>query len=75
MKNHFNEEDKQKFIEFLNMTAKHASFQLRTEEIINYFKLLAHMQQSILPKLDANMLEIVKVVEAEKEADANSKPE
>lgn len=65
----FTTDDKQKFIEFLNIIAKTASFSMKTDEIISYFKLLAHMQQSILPKIDANILEIVKVVEAEKPAD------
>lgn len=63
----FKEEDKQKFIEFLNMIAKNARFDLNTGEIIQYFKLLSHMQQSILNKIDANILEVVKVVESEKE--------
>ena len=62
----FNESDKQKFVEFLNVIAKNASFTMNTDEIITYFKLLAHMQQVILPKIQANILEIVKVVEAEK---------
>lgn len=63
----FKEEDKQKFIEFLNIIAKNATFQMKTEEVISYFKLLAHMQQSILPKIQANILEVIKVHEAEKE--------
>jgi len=65
----FNEDDKKKLIEFLNIVAKNASFTLKTEEIINYFKLLSHMQNSILPKLDANILEVIKVQEMEKSAE------
>lgn len=62
----FNEEDKQKFIEFLNVVAKSATFQVKTEELIAYFKLLAHMQQKILPKIDANILEVKRVIEKKK---------
>ena len=62
----FNEEDKKKFIEFLNIVAKNAVFTMKTDEIVAYFKLLAHMQSSILPKIDANLLEVVRVVEADK---------
>lgn len=59
----FTEDDKKAFIDFLNMVAKNAKFELSTQEIITYFKLLSHMQQQILPKIDANILEIKKVVE------------
>jgi uncharacterized protein YeeX (DUF496 family) len=57
----FSEADKQKVIEFLNTVAKYAKFEMKTEEIVSYFKLLAHMQQTILPKIDANILEVLKV--------------
>jgi len=61
----FTEEDKEKVVEFLNLVAKHAKFKLETSELIKYFKALAHMQQTILPKINANILEVVKVVESE----------
>jgi hypothetical protein len=61
----FNEEDKQKIIEFLNMTAKHSRLDLDTAEIIQYFKLLNHMQAKILPKVEANIFEIKRVIEPE----------
>ena len=60
----FKEEDKQKIIEFLNIVAKNATFTMKTDELIIYFKLLSFMQNVILPKLDANILEIIKVQEA-----------
>jgi hypothetical protein len=63
----FNEEDKQKFVEFLNAIAKTAKFEVKTDELINYFKLLAHMQNKIIPKIDANILEVKNVVEVSKE--------
>lgn len=61
----FNEEDKQKLIEFLNLIAKNAKFTLDTAEIIQYFKSLSYMQQRILPKIEANIFEIKKVVESD----------
>lgn len=57
----FNEEDKQKFVDFLNSVAKTAEFKMNTNELISYFKLLSHMQQVILPKINANILEIKSV--------------
>lgn len=59
----FTEEDKQKVVSFLNMVATHAEFKLKTNDLIDYFKLLANMQQSILPKIEANILEVKKVIE------------
>lgn len=60
----FTEEDKQKVMEFMNIIAKTAKFEFKTEDVITYFKLLAHMQQKILPKIDANILEVKRIVEA-----------
>lgn len=59
----FNEDDKKKFVEFLNMVAKSAQFSFNTTELVNYFKLLQHMQVQILPKINENILEVKKVVE------------
>lgn len=70
----FKEEDKQKIIEFLNIVAKNGTFNLKTDEIISYFKLLVHMQNVILPKVQANILEVIKVTEA-KDAPAEAKSE
>jgi hypothetical protein len=61
----FNEEDKSKFIEYLNMVAKSAQFNMNTAEVISYFKLLSHMQQKIVPKIEANILEVKRVIQAE----------
>ena len=63
MENNFTDEDRKKFTEFLNMLAVNARFDMDTQELITYFKLLAHMQQVILPKIDKNILEVVRVVE------------
>jgi hypothetical protein len=61
----FSEDDKKKFIEFLNLIHKNAKFEFTQEELINYFKALSHMQQTILPKINANILEVVAVHEIE----------
>lgn len=64
----FTEEDKQKLIDFLNFNAKRATFpDFKTEDIVTYFKLLTHIQQKVLPKIDANILEIKRVIEAKSE--------
>jgi replicative superfamily II helicase len=68
MENSFKEEDKEKFIEFLNMVALKAEFkEMTTQEIIKYFKLLSHMQKQILPKINSHILEIVAVHEENSE--------
>lgn len=67
MDNKFNEEDVKKVIEFLNTVAAKAKFEMNTQDIIKYFGLLSHMQKSIVPKLQANILEIIEVHEAESE--------
>ena len=63
----FTEEDKKKVINFLNMIAKSAKFEFDTQQVIEYFKLLSHMQQTILPKIEDNILEVKRVVEGNKE--------
>lgn len=73
MGNKFTEEDKKNVIEFLNLIAKHAKFNVDTNELISYFRTLAHMQKVILPKIDANILEIIKVVEPEQKEDKSKK--
>ena len=64
MNNKFTEEDKDSFIKFLNFIANKSEFKLNTSEIISYFKLLNKMQQNILPKIEANILEIIEVTES-----------
>jgi len=73
MKNNFTEDDKKKVIDFLNCVAKNAKFELNVPEIIEFFKLLSFMQQSLIPKIDANILEVLRVVEAAKESKEESK--
>ncbi|RLA41031.1 MAG: hypothetical protein DRR06_16590 [Gammaproteobacteria bacterium] len=64
----FTEEDRQTVIDFLNAVATHAELKLNTGDLIKYFNLLARMQKTILPKLNANILELKKIVEAAKES-------
>lgn len=64
MENKFSEEDKKRLIEFINMIAMKGEFKLNTQEVIKYFKLLSFVQQELIPKIDANIMEITKVVEA-----------
>lgn len=70
MKNKFNEDDKKKVIDFLNVIAKKAKFELDTSEVIKYYGLLSYMQQELLPKIDANVMEILKVTEPEAKPEA-----
>jgi uncharacterized protein YktA (UPF0223 family) len=62
----FTEEDKEKVIAFLNSVAKCATFKMDTQELIEHFKLLAHMQSAILPKVEANIFEVKKVTKPKK---------
>ena len=66
MENKFSEEDKGKVVDFLNMIVKHGRFDMTTLDIIKYFKLLNFMQTDLIPKIDQNVLEIVKYKEAAK---------
>lgn len=62
---HFGEEDKKKLVQYLNLVAKHARFDVSTNELIEYFKLLNWMQSSLIPKVEANYFEIKKYIEPE----------
>jgi hypothetical protein len=73
MENKFTEDDKKKVIDYLNRVAKSAKFNLDTMELIEYYQLLSHMQKVILPKIEANILEITKIVEAKPETKAEKK--
>lgn len=74
MDDKFKEVDKEKVVEFLNLVATHGKFELTTKQVIEYFKLLSHMQQVILPKINANIFEVVKVVEPKKEEPPAEEP-
>ena len=63
--NKFTKEDKQKVIDFLNFIASTAEFKMNTNQVISYFKLLNFMQQSLLPKIEANIFELERIIEEE----------
>ncbi len=65
MKDKFTEEDKKRVVQFLNLIAEKARLDLNTQEVILYYGLLSYMQKDLIPKIDSNILEVVKVVEAE----------
>ena len=67
MEGKFTEEDKQQVIDFLNLVASKAEFKFNTSEVIKYFKLLSFMQQTMLHKLEENILEVKKITEDSKE--------
>lgn len=68
--NNFTKEDKTKLIEFLNLVAKSAKFdEMNVQSMIEFVKLLG-VVQGLIPKIEANILEVVKVVEAKQEAPA-----
>lgn len=69
MKHNFTEDDKKKVVDFLNCIAKNAKFEMGVPEIIEFFKLLSFMQQLLIPKIDANILEVLRVVESSKNAE------
>lgn len=70
----FNEDDKKQVIAFLNFVAKNAIFKdINTQECIEYYRLLSYMQSSLLPKVEANILEIHKVNEAPQKEEPKSR--
>lgn len=76
MNNTFKKEDKDKVIEFLNFIAKKAKFDdLSIQDSIDLVKLLTFMQQTLLTKIDSNILEVVRVVEPKKEETSTTQVE
>lgn len=67
MEQKFKEEDQKKLVEFLNINTKKAKFEMDTHDIINYYHLLSYIQKVILPKIEANILEVVDIKEGNKE--------
>ena len=74
----FTEEDKTKVVDFLNAVANKAKFEMNTQEIIDYFGLLAYMQKYIIPKIEANIVEVKRIIEPtpkEKSEESDGKKE
>ncbi len=61
-------EDKEKLVEFLNFIATKAEFKMNTNQVIAYFKLLNYIQQTLLPKIDANIFQLERVIEKDEES-------
>ena len=68
-KDNFTDADKEKVIQFLNLVAEKAKFEMNTQEVINYFKLLSFMQKELLPKIDSHIFEIKEVVQSKQDKD------
>ena len=66
MENSFKDEDNENVIKFLNIVALKAEFQLKTPDIIEFFKLLKYMQTELLPKIDSHILEVKRIVDPPK---------
>jgi len=65
MENNFNENDKKKLIEFLNLIAEKADFSnLKIADIIKIYGSLSYVQKEILPKIESNILEVIRITES-----------
>jgi hypothetical protein len=66
MKNKFKQEDVDTIISFLNMIAKNAKWDgIQIKEMSEYITLYKKVQ-ALIPKMEANILEIKQVVEPQK---------
>ena len=67
----FTKEDYDKVVDFLNFIATKAEFNSwKTEDTVKHFKLLAHMQTVVLPKINNHILEVTKIVVPPEESKA-----
>lgn len=73
MNNKFTEEDKSKIVQYLNLVAASAEFKMKTSELIKYYQLLNFMQTQVLPKIEANILEVKNIIEAPSESSEENK--
>jgi hypothetical protein len=64
MDKYFTEEDQENLVDFLNMTATKAKFEMNTAELIKYFKLLSFMQNTLKRKVEGHILELKEVTKA-----------
>ena len=69
MTNSINTEDLKKLVDYINMTASKAEFKMNTNEIIKYFQLLTFVQKTLIPKLEANIVEVSRVVTPKESAE------
>ena len=60
----FTDEDIRKATELINFISDKAEFTLNQKEIIEHFQRLAWFQQQLIPKMEANILEVKRVTKA-----------
>jgi len=62
----FTKNDTEKLAEFLNMVALKAEFNnMSIKDNIKLFGLLSFLQQTLIPKIESNILEVIKHTPAE----------
>lgn len=66
MENKFNDKDIENFVKLLNFVSDKGKFEVNVSEVISFYKLLAWAQTDLKKKLEANVFEITRVVEAPK---------
>ena len=69
----FTDKDKEQVVKFLNIVASKAEFKFNTQDAIDYFKCLSFMQQVLLPKIDSNILEVIKIKDHKNSKESKSK--
>jgi hypothetical protein len=76
MQNTFKDEDKKKLVDFLNFIAEKGKFgDMQVSDVIKFYGLLSYMQKDLLPKIDAHVMEIKQVIEAENQEESESQEE
>jgi hypothetical protein len=69
-------DDKDKLIKYINFVATNARFKnLSTQQVIDYYGMLSFVQKILLPKLEANILEIEQIIEDKSEESKTEKGE
>ena len=70
----FIEKDRDNLVEFLNFVSDKAKFELGTKEVIKFYGLLAWAQKDLMPKINANILEVKAVHHDVDKEQAKAKP-
>lgn len=69
----FSEEDQKQLVKFLNMIASKAKFEFNVNETIEFYKLLSWSQQTLLKKIEANIVGEAKLHENKPEKSKKDK--
>lgn len=67
MEHKFTEKDKERLVKYLNFVFTKANFNMNSKEILEYHGLLSFMQKELLPKVEANIMEIKSIKEDKEE--------